>query len=403
MPKKRTIRPLISKKSRRNIYDYSDPETKKQFKVYGFELELWDPDSQTRIRRVIKADYQAAKIAYDHLQELIEDANESVPTLLKRNEVRTLGDLYAKYEKASRSESAQEKRRRRSPLTIRRKGFAVATFRKTLGADPELKAIKPALIERFIQKREEGGFQHGGINADLRSLRALFSWGVRRDYVPSNPFKKIDFFPDKIGEPNPLSPEQLARLFEMNPPGSRWYALLMFYLLTGARLSEPLKPKLKWSDIDLESGILTLPFRKGRKASTFPIDDVLLQIMKELEQSPYRKDIRHRQPDDRDYPFPFTPNFVSHLIKKLMKAAGIEATAHDLRDSFVSHLIYLGYPIEEVSKIAGHTTTAITEKYYQGQIQAKRRQMLADLGQHIVAASRGEGSQIPEKTKTQTK
>lgn len=60
-----------------------------------------------------------------------------------------------------------------------------------------------------------------------------------------------------------------------------------------------------------------------------------------------------------------------------------DATAHNLRDSFVSHLIYLGYPIEDVSKLVGHSTTKITEQYYYGQIEDRRKQMLSDLGDHI--------------------
>ncbi len=402
MPKPRAIRPLYSKKPNKNVYKYWDPKTGKHTKVSGFQLDLWDSQSQTRIRKVIKADLEAAKAAYDQLEGLIQDANVSVPTLIKRSKVRTLGDLYRKYEKASKSDAPQERRRKRSPLTVKRKGYAVRTFQTTLGRDPELKSLRPAAIERFIQIRIDGGYKEGGINTDLRSLKALFNWALKRDLITANPFAKIDMFPVERDEPRPLSPTELKRLFHHNPPGSRWYPLLMTYLLTGARLSEILKPKFSWSDIDFENETFTLPMRKGRKSTEFPLDQVLLEIFRDLKRRPIYKDIRHRKADDQDYPFPFNAHFISHKVKALLEAAGITATAHDLRDSFVSHLIDLGYPIEEVSKLAGHTNTKITEQYYYGLIEGKRRQMLADLGRHIVTVSTGETISTPVKIVTET-
>jgi len=70
-------------------------------------------------------------------------------------------------------------------------------------------------------------------------------------------------------------------------------------------------------------------------------------------------------------------------MKSIFKIAGINATAHDLRDSFVSHLIYLGYPIEDVSKITGHSSTKVTEYYYYKQLEERQREMQTDLGCHI--------------------
>ena len=50
----------------------------------------------------------------------------------------------------------------------------------------------------------------------------------------------------------------------------------MIYLLTAARLSEVLKPKLTWKDIDFENEILTLPIREGHSSTEFPLITVLL-------------------------------------------------------------------------------------------------------------------------------
>ena len=157
----------------------------------------------------------------------------------------------------------------------------------------------------------------------------------------------------------------------------------MVYLLTAARLSEVLKPKLTWKDIDFENEILTLPIREGHSSTEFPLITVLLEILRELKARPYRK-ARYIDPKaDPLYPFPFSPSYIGHKIKAILNSARIDATVHDLRDSFVSHLIYLGYPLEDVSKIAGHSTIKITEKYYYKHLEERRRQMPTDLGDHF--------------------
>ena len=109
---------------------------------------------------------------------------------------------------------------------------------------------------------------------------------------------------------------------------------------------------------------------------------VLLEIFRDLKSKPYLKANSNTAEDDK-YPFPFNASYVGHKVKAILNDAGIDATAHDLRDSFVSHLIYLGYPLEDVSKMAGHSTIKITERYYYEQLDESRRSMLSDFGNHM--------------------
>ncbi len=216
----------------------------------------------------------------------------------------------------------------------------------------------------------------------------MFAWALKRNIVISNAFAVVDKFPTKDPEPRPLSPVELERLFKANPPGSKWYPFLMTYMLTGARLSEILMPKFSWADIDFENERFRLPIRKGNKSSEFPLDEVLLEIFRELKQNPYEKYNTKDAKADSQYPFPFTPDYISHKISRLMAEAGIDASTHDLRDSFVSHLIYLGFNLEDVSKLAGHSSIKVTEQHYFKQLEDRRREMLSSLGEHIQDAAK---------------
>ena len=262
-----------------------------------------------------------------------------------------------------------------------------------------MRTITPAKIETYIKRRLDTIHAKGGINVDLRTLKALFSWGLKQDYLDSNPFLKVDMFKVEASTPRPLTPEELIRLFRVCPKGNRWYPLIIVYLLTGARLSEVLKPKLSWKDIDLEHGTLTLPIRKGGKSSDFQIKSELLGIFQHLKDNPYTK-ANSNDPTDAEYPFPFNASYISHKIKAILNGAGIDATAHDLRDSFVSHLVYLGYSMEDVSEAAGHSSVKITERHYYKQLADRQGRMFSDLEGHLIGSqSRGKSDDVSKTSK----
>jgi integrase len=63
-----------------------------------------------------------------------------------------------------------------------------------------------------------------------------------------------------------------------------------------------------------------------------------------------------------------TSNWGQRYIAPTFKAAGIETEghmlSHRLRDTFAVHLLENGVPMEEVSRLLGHTSIRVTEKHY---------------------------------------
>ncbi len=66
------------------------------------------------------------------------------------------------------------------------------------------------------------------------------------------------------------------------------------------------------------------------------------------------------------YPFDFSPDFVSHKIKRYYDKSGIKgANLHSLRKTFGSLLLQNGSAdLYTVSKLLGHSSVRTTEKYY---------------------------------------
>ncbi len=391
MRKHLPIRPKISKNPRLNIYDFWDERRQQYGKCYGFELDFYDGISGTRIRRTVRADYRTAQANYRELMEQFKEGQDSLPLLIQRADALTNEELFESFARAN-SEPSLRNRQVRSPLTIKRTRSAVTAFQSAFDYAVKVVDVTPAKIELFIKYRISQGRKPGGINADLRTLKALFSWALRKGTISDNPYMKVEMFPAERSAPRPLSTDELARLFQVCPQGSRWFPLIMVYLLTGARLSEILKPKMTWDDIDFEKEMMTLPFRKGAKSSRIPLNVILMEIFTDLKKNPFEKD-HNNEPEDVLFPFPINASYVSHKIKAILNEAGIDATAHDLRDTFVSYLMNLGYTIADVSKLAGHSNIKVTEKYYFAQLEDRRNEMISNLGRYMgdqVTASKTE-------------
>jgi integrase len=63
---------------------------------------------------------------------------------------------------------------------------------------------------------------------------------------------------------------------------------------------------------------------------------------------------------------------VRRAFRRVLTNAGIEAgdwTPRELRHSFVSLLSDDGVPIEQISRLVGHTSTVVTEKVYRHQLR----------------------------------
>jgi integrase len=103
--------------------------------------------------------------------------------------------------------------------------------------------------------------------------------------------------------------------------------------------------------------------------------DVLRDHQEEQEQ--IRKAAGDRW-QDNDLVFPSqvgTPADASHVrrsFRRVVAAAGLNPddwTPRELRHSFVSLLSDAGLPIEQISRLVGHTGTATTETVYRKQIR----------------------------------
>lgn len=164
--------------------------------------------------------------------------------------------------------------------------------------------------------------------------------------------------------------------------------LLCFY--TGLRLGELCA--LKWSDVDLEAGIMKISRTVSRvksfqesgsktelllgtpkshkSARSIPLPGFLLDLMAEL---------RERTDSGENYILsnsgtPMEPRACQKLFKRILKQAGVkERKFHTIRHTFATRALELGVDIKTLSEILGHSSVSITLNIYAHSLFEQKR------------------------------
>ena len=203
----------------------------------------------------------------------------------------------------------------------------------------------------------------GGKGAATRTvglLGAIFTFAVNRGVRPDNPVRNVKRFPDRKGERH-LAGEEWAQLGQAlaaaeaegaNPSG---VAIIRLLALTGARKGEV--RDLRWREVDLEGGRLTLADSKTRE-KVVPLGAPAVQLLSELDREDGQEFVF---PGERtDGPF----SGLEGVWRKVRKRAGLEdVRLHDLRHSYASRGLLGGAGLPLIGAILGHRDTKTTARY----------------------------------------
>ncbi|NQT27648.1 site-specific integrase [candidate division KSB1 bacterium] len=383
-----TIRPFYSKRSERNLYEFHDKELNITKKAAGFDIDVYDPLRKHRIRKRIKADYSAVIIIAQNISAAVNSHDSAKVDEITGVKARTLNDLYKSF-CANKRRMANRVGNGVSENTIKR--YLVALKSMILPIHRGIEDVRTSQItvdwvEKRLRERINKGLSLKTLNTDLTHLKAIFKWGFENRFLEANPFTKIPKFKVTPQKPRILSMEEWSKLWDI-AKYNRWRPIILTYLLTGARISEILKPKLSWEHVDFEKATITLASRKRGKSITIPMPDILRKELQALKENPYIKESSMRVDDDL-YPFPFHKDYISHILKdEIYTPAGIvDISTHDLRRTFGSYLIFLGIPVAVVSQLMSHSSISTTEQVYLGQLDSVQRNALNGLANYLLTS-----------------
>lgn len=251
-------------------------------------------------------------------------------------------------------------------------------------ADLPLTAISIQDFRSYRDKLAEGGRSPQTVNQLLhKTLTIPFNKARRLGLIPMNPLVAVESLTEDPGERDIFTTDQIVSLLEVARDDWRGAILAGFY--TGLRLIDI--TNLKWSNIDVAAGCITLYAQKSKRTKRkiiIPIHDDLADWLSSRPSS-----------DVDGFIFSSLAgkavggsSGLSRQFRKIMKKAGIAGRVirygkgagrrieslsfHSLRHSFNSALANAGVSQELRQALTGHVSARDNERYTHRQISLLR-------------------------------
>lgn len=224
--------------------------------------------------------------------------------------------------------------------------------------DLGLTAITPKKIAEYKVLRYVEGAKPATINKELAMLSKAFSLAVREwEWVKENPVSKVTKERENNKRDRWLTYDEEKRLLENSPQWLR--DIIIFALHTGLRKDELLS--LQWSRVDLFRKTIIIQETKNGKPRTIPLNRIALDILMEKAK------VKNLKSD-----LVFLSDAITKICyQNLTRAFNIAIERariqdfhfHDLRHTFATRLAQRGVDIYKISKLLGHVSITMTQRY----------------------------------------
>lgn len=260
------------------------------------------------------------------------------------------------------------------------------------------------LSKAFTEHVREGGKLNGNtVQHYHRMLSSVFTKAVQWGLVPENPCKRAEAPKAEEIDVQALEELDVAKLLNaLQDAPTQFSVITQLALFTGARRGEICA--LRWSDIDLEKGTISInrtvqfipgtglvfnPPKTKRSRRCIRIGSDCVELLREYQR--YQKAERFRigsawvrkvtlengKVVDNDMLFtkwdgePMDPDIISTWFPKFLTEHGLpQVHFHSLRHTNASILIAAHTPITTVSGRLGHAQTSTTLNHYASAIQS---------------------------------
>ena len=196
------------------------------------------------------------------------------------------------------------------------------------------------------------------VNRELSCLKIVFRQAVAWGRLEQSPAAGVSALREPPNPPRLLSRDEIARLLAEMPDHSR--AAIGCAVYAGLRKNEILR--LRWQDIDMKAGVLTVASREGRTTKNY--QDRRIPIAAELAA------LLKQHPQRLGSEYVFAGRAKGHQVElktalnTAATTAGIEkVTMHQLRHAFCSHALMSKVDPRTVMKWMGHRDLQTTLRY----------------------------------------
>ena len=246
---------------------------------------------------------------------------------------------------------------------------------------------RPELVDRYVTQKMREGYAPKTVVNQLLCLQVMLKRAVRWRLIERNPVADCERPRLERPELNVLSESEIARLWsaygeleaEAEPEERVWWRLArtLTFVALGTALRRGELLALRWRDVELLEGRLTVREALVRGRFTTPKSRSSRRL---LELGPRTRELlaEHWQltsfRGDDELVFchprkgaPLDPSKLARCyLRPALRRAGIEKPFrpfHDLRHTALTHEAAAGNPMAYVQLKAGHSQSAITERY----------------------------------------
>lgn len=223
--------------------------------------------------------------------------------------------------------------------------------------------VTPQDVERELNRlRRRGhrfrdrGLAQATLNRFRAAVSAIYSLALRDGKVLSNPARLVKMERENNARVRFLSQDEEVRLrAKIREACPEREAELDLALHTGMRRGE--QYSLRWDDVDLVNGVITIAKGKGDKKRYLPINPDALAALASLKRS--------GNGSGSVCPGGMTKRgYQARWFERAAAAAGInDFRWHDLRHTFASRLRMRGVELATIKELLGHTTLQMVLRY----------------------------------------
>ena len=257
--------------------------------------------------------------------------------------------------------------------------------------------ITTADLRRWLDKLRKTKLAPNTQRGVLTAASAMLRYAAKQAYIPMSPAAGLDRddrpSTARKRQPRYLNAAQVGWLLGKLDDDYRPLGSMLAY--AGLRVSEALA--VRWRDLDLDAGRLTVAAQLDRSGQTVPLKttasgatvDLLPALVRELRAHRARRAALGIHLVRADALAFSTRTGKPHHQRSALRAvqtAAVDAklghvTAHDLRHSLVANALDAGLTLAEASRLARHASPAVTASVYADVLETQRDSLGAKLAQ----------------------
>ena len=270
-----------------------------------------------------------------------------------------LVELYRKHHLTNKAGSTQQ--RYNDLLRL----YIIPTFGEEQASD-----IRIADVDVWFRKLQlKTSLKAKTLNHCLTVFKGVFNWGVRRQFVQSNPATPIQALTLEEKEFAFWSADEIEQ-FLTATANDHYFPVYVIALNTGMRLNEI--TGLQWDMVDLKRRVIRVArtwcraeqrlknTTKSKKARSVPINQTLHRVLVERKLESEGPWVVTEPGGSRLDSLHFTQQVFQPRCRELEIRV---IRFHDLRHTYSSHFVMNGGQLYQLQKILGHHSVTETERY----------------------------------------